>query len=588
RGTYRLWNFDPAPNAPGSSDPLPNAITPQDAFSLIGKGSQLLPIGNYVLEWIATQSKYRVWSFDPQQMTPLQLPVISEGSWPDIDASHELLVIGEYLLDWVPATRTYRLWHFDPQQKNPLAGPVQSGTLPPDFDADCVLTSVQNTVQIDLDAAATPGTMDFMRDKIEHVVVYMLESRSMDSVLGWLYDENSPKLNWVNAEPPFMGTSTTYSNQGNGKTFNVYKFKEGELSTDFDLTAPVIDPFHGTPDSIYQQYSDGYEGYFKGASPDMSGFVENNCSGEVMVTLTPTQLPVLNGLASSYAVSDNWFSALPGGTDSNRAIALTGSAFNITTTYEGNPQYEYFPDTARRQSIWKVLWNNGIKDWKIYWSVEWYDYVFTYHLYLKGDIPTVDANVKDYVAPIDQFMSEAATGKLPKFSFLEPAWIAPAGATSYHPGGDLVPGECELNKIYQAIADGPGWDKTAFVITFSKGGGLYDHVSTPQTINPWPQDSNDGFKYDVLGPRVPTIVISPWVNENTVFRSPSKTTPLSATSLPATLLEWFGIPRARWGLGDRMAEAETFEEVFQRTTPRTDKPKFKNPYDKSYPPQDGE
>ena len=587
RATYRLWNFDPVPNAPGKADPLPNAITPMDAFSLIGEGSELLPIGNYVLEWIPAKSQYRVWSFDPQEMTPLSLPTIAEGTWPDIDSSHRLLVIGEYLLDWVPSTREYTLWWFDPMQTaNPLVGPMQNGVLPEGFDAGSMLTTVQNTVPVSKENANTPGTMDFMRDKIEHVVVYMLESRSMDSVLGWLHENNPSNLNFVNAEPPFKGTSTSYSNKANGETFNVYKFEDGKLSTEYDLTAPAMDPFHGTPDSIHQQYAEGYAGYFSGATPDMSGFVKNNCRGDVMVTLDPAQLPVLNGIAGSYSVSDYWFSGLPGGTDSNRAIALTGSAFNITTTYEGNPQYEYFPEQARRQSIWKVLWNNGITDWKIYWSVEWYDYVFTYQLYLKGDIPTVDANVADgktdYIAPIDQFMTDAAAGTLPKFSFLEPFWIAPSGATSYHPGGDLVPAEKALNSIYEAVANGPGWEKTALVITFSKGGGLYDHEAPPETVNPWPKDANDGFTYNVLGPRVPAIVVSPWVNENTVFRSPSAT-PLSATSLPATLLEWFGVPKARWGLGDRVPASATFEEVFQRNAPRTDKPTFTPPYDKSFP-----
>ena len=585
RGSYRLWNFDPAPTTPGTKDPLCNPITPQDAFSLIGEGSQLLPIGNYVLEWIAAQSKYRLWSFDPQEMTPLQLPVITEGCWDDITTQHQLLVIGEYLLDWLPSTRAYRLWQFDPQQKNPLVKTLRSGTLPDGFDANSLLTAVQNTQHINAAAAATPGSLDFMRDKIEHVVVYTLESRTMDNVLGWLYDEKSPKINWVNAEPPFLGNSTQYSNPGNGSTANVYKFKEGKLGTDFDLNSPAIDPFHGTPDSIHQQYSKGYAAYFKGEKPDMKGFVANNCSDEVMASLTPTQLPVLNGLASSYAVSDKWFSALPGGTDSNRAFAVTGSAYNITTTYEGAPQYVFFPDRARRQSIWKVLWNNGITDWKIYWSVKWQNYVFSYHLYLKGEIPSVDNNLDDYVAPMTQFMNDAAAGTLPKFSFLEPAWIAPEGATSYHPSGDLVPAERELNLIYQAVANGPGWEKTALIITFSKGGGLYDHVPPPQTIKPWPKDTNDGFSYDVLGPRVPAIVVSPWVDENTVFRSADKSNPLSATSLAATLLEWFGIPRARWGLGDRIEKSETFEEVFQRATPRTDKPKYKNPYDKTYPAQ---
>lgn len=130
RSSYRLWNFDPAFDAPAPADPLPNAITPMDAFSIIGEGSQLLPIGNYVLEWIAASSEYRVWSFDPQAMTPLALPTIAEGSCPDISDKHQLLVLGEYILAWIPKSREFSLWMFNPYQPhNPLTGPIHKGTL---------------------------------------------------------------------------------------------------------------------------------------------------------------------------------------------------------------------------------------------------------------------------------------------------------------------------------------------------------------------------------------------------------------------------------------------------------------------------
>jgi hypothetical protein len=57
----------------------------------------------------------------------------------------------------------------------------------------------------------------------------------------------------------------------------------------------------------------------------------------------------------------------------------------------------------------------------------------------------------------------------------------------------------------------------------------------------------------------------------------------NATSLPATVLRWCGIPESRWGLGGRVPVSESFESVFQRSEPREDKPEFPNPYDKSYP-----
>ena len=34
--------------------------------------------------------------------------------------------------------------------------------------------------------------MALPKSKIEHVIYYMLENRSFDSVLGWLYDEENP------------------------------------------------------------------------------------------------------------------------------------------------------------------------------------------------------------------------------------------------------------------------------------------------------------------------------------------------------------------------------------------------------------
>jgi phospholipase C len=254
-----------------------------------------------------------------------------------------------------------------------------------------------------------------------------------------------------------------------------------------------------------------------------------------------------------------------------------------------------WPEAPHRASIWKVLWANGYTDWKIYHSVMWPprppSFVYTYQLFLRGQIPTVDADASDYpskpsnyIADIGQFKTDAKNGNLPKFSFLEPRWIASeAGATSYHPAGDSpVPAEISLNEIYEALKAGRAWNETLFIITFDEHGGLFDHVPPPYAENPWPNDENDGYHHDIMGPRVPTILVSPWIKERTVFRS---RTPVSydATSILATLLRWYGIPKARWGLGERTHHAPTFEEVFQCDAPRSDAPSFEPPYDKEFP-----
>ncbi|MES9851162.1 MAG: alkaline phosphatase family protein [Candidatus Thiodiazotropha sp. L084R] len=581
RGTFELWNFDPKPETPGKADPIPYPYTGQGGFPLIKKGHTLIPIGNYVLDRLPDRKSFRLWSFDPQMHPPLSLPVVQEGHWDQIDKHHQLTSIGDYILDWHTEKLNYRLWKFDPDHKNLLVGPVREGNLPTDIGADEILIGYQARLPVQAQLAETPGTIDFMRAKIKHVVYYMLESRSFDNVCGWLYENGDEECHYIGSQEPFDGASRDNFNYDGDQKIHVSQYKEGKLSDQWDLIALNQDPFHDTTDNLQQMFSKS-PGYWDRTKPDMGGFILNNANDQVMQSYSPEQLPILNGLAKHYGVSDQWFSAIPGGTDVNRAFSVTGSAFNKLGTWEGGNAYKYWPDSPHRQSIWKVLWNHGITDWKIYNAVLWGDVVFTYQLYLKGQIPTVDSKPSQFMANLDQFKKDAQDGNLPAFSYLEPAWIAPTGSTSYHPGADLVPGERALNEIYEAVKTGPGWEQTLLIITFDKNNGIYDHVAPPYAKKPWPNDLNNGFAYDLMGPRVPTIMISPWIKEQSVIRAEGET-PFDATSFAATLLNWFGVPRPLWALGDRMNCAPTFESLLQETQPRTDAPNLTPPYDKSFP-----
>lgn len=594
RGTFQLWNFDPSPLHPAQADPLPMPYTPQGSFDSIQFGRELIPIGNFVLDRLPATGEYRLWSFDPQSVMPLGLPPVQEGRWSDIDAGHSLVVIGEHILDWTPADGRYRLWRFDAQSADPLTGPVRSGTLPEALRDGISLTGIQSLRGIDPLRADQPGTIDFMRAKIKHVVYLMLENRSFDHVCGWLYGKDETGIRFIGSDRPFDGVDTGMYNldpgmldpEGQPTKVYVSMYKNGELSEDWDLDFLPQDPYHDKSDVMRQFFYARRDGYQDRAAPEMDGFVWNNGVHQVMMTYGPRQLPILNGLGRGFAISDAWFSGMPSATDPNRAYAFTGSAQGQLNNYQNGTQYTNWPLSPHRQSMWKVLWSNGFTDWKIYNSVEWMNFVHTYHLYLQGQIPSVDAaiaaNPASFIQGVDQFKKDALAGKLPRFSMLEPAWIATSGTSSYHPGADLVPGEIALNEIYDALRKGPAWNETLFVITFDEHGGIFDHVGPPYAANPWPNDVNDGFRYDLMGVRVPTILVSPWIESQTVFRS---TTPVAydATSFPATLLHWFGIPRERWGLGERVAQAPTFESVLRRATPRTDAPSLTPPYDRTFP-----
>ncbi len=581
RGTYELFNFDPNFLNPKTTDPIPAAYTSQGAFPSIQAGHELIPIENYVIDRMLN-GNFRVWSFDPQNPTPLSIPEVWEGKWEGVSKNDKIVPIEDKILSWNPKTLSYTLWDFKPNTDQPLNNLIQKGTLPNDFANSVSLLSVSTRDKLNPDSSAEKGSINYMRSKIKHVVYYMVESRSFDNVCGWLYEKNAEDIHYIGNDKPFQGASTENYNLDGDKKVHQSKFKDGKLSDKIVLSDQLQDPFHDNSDGLEQMFYNREPGYKGKAKPDMGGFVRNNANHEVMLTFSPEQLPVLNGLGKNYAISDEWFSSVPGGTDINRAFAVTGSALNRLGTWEGGNPYTYWAKFPHRQSLWKLLWSHGISDWKIYNAIIWDNFPFTYHLYLEGQVPSIDDNYKNFTDTLDNFKTQAKNGDLPAFSFLEPVWIAPNGTTSYHPGADVIPAEIALNEIFEAVKTGPNWEETLFVITVSKNGGIYDHVSPPYAQKPWPNDGLDGFEYDLMGPRVPAILVSPWIKKNTVFRAEGQI-PFDSTSFAATLLKWYGIPKSQWTLGDRIANAPTFEKVFLESEPRKDGPTFTPPYDKDFP-----
>ena len=594
RGTYSLFNFDPNLLNPNTSDPLieSDVQVGSVAFQSIQGGHKLIPFNNYVLDQNPDETTYRIWSFDPQDNCPLSIPAVAKGTWKNIQIGNQFTTLGDYILSWSPTDLSYTLYLPDPAAADPFGEIISQGSLPAEMSGSTSLLGIQTRQTVFMNTNPQPGTIEYMQSKIKHVVYYMLESRSFDNVCGWLYENDPSSINFIGSDAPFNGASTKNSNWFDGKETFQSKFKDGKLSQSYDLNDQSADPFHSVADTLSQMYKNGFDGYKNNETPDMSGFVLNNANPDVMLTLTPEQLPVLNGLASNYAISDEWFSAVAGGTTMNRAFSMTGSAMNKLYSWEGGSVYTDWAKYLHRQSIWKVLYSNGIKDFKIYNAMIWMNYAYTYHLFLEGQVPSIDNAVSrakangtesPFTGTIDQFKADAANGTLPAFSFLEPFWIAPSGTTSYHPKADLVPGEMALNSIYEALKNSPQWNETLFVITFSKGGGIYDHVVPPKGKKAWPNDGVNGFHYDQLGQRVPAIFVSPWIRKNTVIRS-GQDLPFDGTSFAATLLKWFGIPKGKWALGDRMAAVPTIESLFQEKEPRNDAPILPNPYDKSHPP----
>lgn len=117
------------------------------------------------------------------------------------------------------------------------------------------------------------------------------------------------------------------------------------------------------------------------------------------------------------------------------------------------------------------------------------------------------------------FKLHAKLGRLPNYVVIEQRYfdceLFPANDD--HPSHDVARGQRFVKEVYETLRASPQWNETALLITYDEHGGFYDHVPTPVSGVPNP-DGIIGpdpfyFKFDRLGVRVPTILISPWIDK---------------------------------------------------------------------------
>ena len=418
-----------------------------------------------------------------------------------------------------------------------------------------------------------------MQSNICHVVHLMLENRGFDTLLGWLYaDGQKPAANIPSLRPQelaFYGVQSagdtrqpidaSYFNSApyNGKWKDIQRGNWGMCYM------PSSDP--GEPwDDVTEQIYGPNKDMNLPANKRMRGFWLNygnqygvGSTDDILATATPDDLPVMNTLARSFAVSDMWFSSAPTQTNPNRAFSLGGSSQGIKTngSFTGTPY-------STLRTILSVFSDAGVS-WKLYadhyWKW-WKEEYFTEYMFPMG---FANANLG---GAISKFEEAVATDTLPTFTYLEPTFFSQAAVTigtDYHPPGSLYQGEKFLKRIYDALRGNPTvFNKTLFIVTFDEHGGCYDHVTPPENA-PVPDDQSKDFNR--YGVRVPTLLISPWVKPGTVFRGPwypgasNNVLPYDHTSVLATLMNWKNIdyksPTCPGWLLKRTAVAPTFEEV---------------------------
>jgi len=390
-------------------------------------------------------------------------------------------------------------------------------------------------------------------DPIRHVVVLMLENRSFDHLLGdatRIY----PELNGIPQHGPRYSNVATKS----GKRYEQAPVAATRIS---------IDVSHEHTDTLKQLGGDG--------TPPMGGFIDSYLSvsgvsetdadqiAQVMAyfplgdTPADDSLPALHALARNFLVCDNWFSSMPGPTWPNRFFVHSGTCLgHVLMPSRQHPEnlHVYNQDT-----LYNRLDDAG-KKWRIYHDG------FPQSIVLTQLLPKA---ITSHYASMEDFFEDAGgpAEEFPDYTFIEPRYFSP-NENDQHPPADIAPGDQLIAQVYNALRGNDElWRSTLLVVTYDEHGGFFDHVPPPATIAP--DDNTDEYSFARLGVRVPTILVSPWV-ERGVCK-----TPFDHTSLLRYACDKWGMPP----LGLRAApkagvfQAKNFaSELTKLSAPRIDTP----------------
>jgi phospholipase C len=393
--------------------------------------------------------------------------------------------------------------------------------------------------------------------QIDHIVQLMLENRSFDQMLGFLYKGGTSSRG-----DPFDGLTGSESNPDqSGHPTPVYPI---QASDPHPYLMPGADPGEGFFNTNYQLFvtdtpaagapasNQGFVRNFQAAiATDQAKHYKDSLPGteprHIMGMYTPDLLPILSALAKGYAVCDRWFASVPTMTLPNRAFAAAATSQGHLTDHT---------KTFTCPSIFGRL-----ADKKCGWAI----YGYNRDPYTRHNFPDTSDADESHFGHFRDFQERAAAGTLPEFTFLEPSW-GPNG-NSQHPNYDVALGEQLMRDVYYALRNGKGWDSTLLIITYDEHGGNYDHVPPPWKAVP-PNDGTvgeQGFKFDRFGVRVPAVLVSPWIEKGRVYRGKG---PIDHTSVLKTIAE-------RWGtkpLTNRDAAAASLADVLTLAQARTDDP----------------
>ena len=326
---------------------------------------------------------------------------------------------------------------------------------------------------------------------VDTIVVLMQENRSFDH-----YFQGAAKAGLTDIEVAPQGFSNL---DPDGNTVPIFR----------DTQYCFLDTAHSWS-STHKQINGG----------KMDGFVvTNDKTGSTGTGLPPAMLkgdramshyeeadlPFMYWAARSFAIGDHYHCSVPGPTWPNRMYLYAASSFGRT--------HNFFPENVEA-TLFDHLDVRGVP-FRIYRSN-----TPCYAIFPERIIKLFGT---EKIADLAQFYDDAAKGTLPPVVFID-AGFSIDGTDSYkqeseHPPAIMEYGQQVLASVTDALTKSPQWKRSALFITYDEHGGLYDHVPPPKACIPDdipPDQASPGETFDILGLRVPFLVISPFAKKGFV------------------------------------------------------------------------
>lgn len=350
--------------------------------------------------------------------------------------------------------------------------------------------SPANARHRDSSTAHAPGAVVHPRYPIDHIVIIDRENHSFDNLFGTF--------------PGADGTTT--AELANGRTVRLGHTPDHTLldlghagdSAVYAVDRGRMDRFAQLPGAIQNGQDVAESQYRRADIPDYWSYAQHfTLDDHFFSTILGPSFP--NHLVSVAASSadtidnprDNTFHSW--GCDSGPYAVVDAVNPQTGEPYLTKPCFNMrtLPDVLQQHSIsWKYYAPPVFQSGYVWSALDAIRHIRYSHLWATNVPPDTD------------FVKDVRDGKLPAAS-----WLVTRAEQSEHPPYSMCVGENWTVDQINALMKSRYWKSTLIVLTWDDFGGFYDHIAPPR------------LNYISLGPRVPTIVISPYARPHGVDRS---------------------------------------------------------------------